>query len=167
MVKLNFLIIALAALIPMLTGFIWYNEKIFGNAWKNASGLTDEKIKNANMPLIFGLSYLFSFLAAIAMAPVTIHQFHVFSMLLSEPGIMESGTETNNLFVSLMDKYGNNYRTFKHGAFHGVVISILLIVPVLATNALFERKGAKYILINSGYWILTLALMGGVVCAYN
>ncbi len=32
MMKLNFLIILAAALIPMVMGFIWYNPKIFGKA---------------------------------------------------------------------------------------------------------------------------------------
>ena len=35
-----------------------------------------------------------------------------------------------------------------------------------ATNALFEMKSAKYVLINVGYWILTFALMGGLLNAW-
>jgi hypothetical protein len=31
---------------------------------------------------------------------------------------------------------------------------------------LFERRSWKYIFINAGYWILTLTLMGGIICAY-
>ncbi|HRN41812.1 MAG TPA: DUF1761 family protein [Vicingus sp.] len=31
---------------------------------------------------------------------------------------------------------------------------------------MFERKGFKYIAINSGYWIITLGLMGGVICQF-
>ena len=37
---------------------------------------------------------------------------------------------------------------------------------VIGINALFERKGFKYIAINAGYWILCLGLMGGVLCAF-
>jgi hydrogenase maturation factor len=33
-------------------------------------------------------------------------------------------------------------------------------------NALFERRGGKYILVHVGYWIVTLALIGGVVCQF-
>jgi hypothetical protein len=58
----NFLIIALAALVPTIMGFIWYHPKVMGTAWQKATGLSDEAIKNANMPLIFGVSLLLSFL---------------------------------------------------------------------------------------------------------
>jgi hypothetical protein len=36
-----------------------------------------------------------------------------------------------------------------------------------ATNALFERKGWKYIWINTGYWVITVSIMGGILCAFN
>jgi hypothetical protein len=40
-------------------------------------------------------------------------------------------------------------------------------LPILATNALFERKGFKYIAINAAYWIITLAVMGGIICQFG
>jgi len=40
---------------------------------------------------------------------------------------------------------------------------ILFALPILATNAMFERKSFKYIAINAGYWIITIGLMGGVI----
>ena len=64
-----------------------------------------------------------------------------------------------------MDQYGQNFRTFKHGAFHGTLSGIFYAFPIIAINALFERRSWKYIWIHTGYWILTLALMGGTVCA--
>ena len=65
-----------------------------------------------------------------------------------------------------MENYGDNFRTFGHGAFHGTVAGILFALPVLGTNALFERKSFKYIAVNAGYWIVTTALIGGVLSAY-
>jgi hypothetical protein len=32
---------------------------------------------------------------------------------------------------------------------------------------LFERKGFRYIAINGGYWIISMALMGGIICAFS
>ena len=55
----NLAIIALAALIPLVVGFIWYHPKILGTAWMNAAGLTEEKLKGANMALIFFLVFIF------------------------------------------------------------------------------------------------------------
>ncbi|MBP9887859.1 MAG: DUF1761 domain-containing protein [Leptospiraceae bacterium] len=162
----NFLILALAAIVPMVMGFIWYHPKVMGTVWMEASGLTEEKLKGANMPLIFLLSYLFSFFIALALNGIVIHQSHLYSILMNEPGLKETGSEINTFVTTFMAKYGSNFRTFKHGVFHGVLAGIFFALPVLATNALFERKGFKYIAVNAGYWIITIALMGGIICQF-
>lgn len=160
MVELNMWIIPVAALIPLIMGFIWYNPKALGTSWMNAAGLIEEKMKEANMGLIFFLSYVFALFIAFIMVPTTIHQMGLQSM------VMGADENVAALAQQVMNLAGNNYRTFQHGALHGTIIGIVLIFPILATNALFERKGWKYIMINSGYWIVSLALMGGVVCQF-
>ena len=40
--KLNFLILAISAFVPLILGFIWYHPKVMGKAWINASGLKEE-----------------------------------------------------------------------------------------------------------------------------
>jgi len=40
------------------------------------------------------------------------------------------------------------------------------VLPVMGVNALFERKGFKYIAINVGFWTVSLALMGGIICQW-
>ncbi len=160
----NWYIPFVAALIPMVIGFIWYNPKVFGTAWMKASGMTEEKAKGANMPLIFGLTYLLSLLMCFILMSNTIHQLHLFSLFADSPGMGEKGSETQMIFDGLMEKYGTNFRTFKHGAFHGVLVGLFAALPIIGINALFERKGFKYIAINAGYFIVTLALMGGVIC---
>ncbi|MFM9984015.1 MAG: DUF1761 domain-containing protein [Flavobacteriales bacterium] len=52
---------------------------------------------------------------------------------------------------------------FMHGAFHGFMLSIFLIVPVIIMNALYEQKGIGYILVNCGYAMAGLALQGGIL----
>ena len=165
--KINWLILLAASIIPLVIGFVWYHPKVLGNAWKKASNLSDEQMSGANMALIFGLTFLLSFFVAVAINFMVIHQFHLYSMLASEPGIKESGTEVNTLYTTILEKYGMNFRTFKHGAFHGAIGGITLAFPILAINALFERKGFTYIAINAGYWIICMALMGGVICAFS
>jgi hypothetical protein len=66
----------------------------------------------------------------------------------------------------VLDEKGTAFRTFKHGAFHGFFGSMIFALPILGTNAMFEQKGWKYILVNMGYWAITLTVMGGVVCAW-
>ncbi|MEM7369446.1 MAG: DUF1761 domain-containing protein [Bacteroidota bacterium] len=59
------------------------------------------------------------------------------------------------------------FATFKHGAFHGMFIGLMVALPVLATNALFERRGWKNIGVNVGYWIVNFALMGGILAIWR
>ncbi|MDY0780570.1 DUF1761 domain-containing protein [Tenacibaculum sp. IB213877] len=162
---INFLVCALAALVPLVTGFIWYGS-LFKNAWMKEMNLTEESMKGANMPLIFGLTYVFSFLITLGLMPVVIHQWGVFSTLAGEPGFMEKSGEVWNYFTDFMSNYGDRFRTFKHGALHGALIGFFVSFPILGIQALFERKNFKYIAINAGYWIITLAIMGGILCQW-
>lgn len=167
MIHINFLAVLVAALVPMIIGFIWYNPKVLGTAWMKAADISEEKMKGANMALVFGLTFLFSLFAAMAINFMVIHQYHVYSVLANEVGINEAGSEINNWFVGFMQKHGSNFRTFKHGAFHGTIGGIMLALPVIGINALFERKGFKYIAINAGFWIICFALMGGIISAWQ
>lgn len=164
--KLNFIIIGLASLIPLVIGFIWYNPKVLGTIWMKESGMTEEKAQGANMPLIFGVTFILSFLAALGLNSAVIHQTHVFSILLNEPGFFEPGSEINTYYTDFMTKYGNNFRTFRHGVIHGGILGFLIALPVLGVNALFERKSFKYIALNVCYWIVCFMLMGGVICQF-
>jgi hypothetical protein len=165
--KPNFLILLLASIIPMIMGFIWYHPKVFGTKWKNLAGIDDTKMKGANMPLIFIASFVLSFLLASSVQFMVIHQWGIYSILSHEPGMKDPNSEISLYVKDFMTRYGHNYRTFKHGVFHGIMAGILFVLPVLGINAMFERKGIKYIAINVGYWAVTLALMGGVICQYS
>lgn len=166
MVQMNMLVTALAALIPLVIGAIWYNPKVLGNAWIKSTGLSEEELKGANMPLIFGLTFVFSFLIALAMNVVVVHQFGFQSMLMGEADLFTAGSDANVFFTTTIEKYGTAFRTFKHGVMHGTIFGIIFATPVIGILALFERKGAKYIFIHAGYWIISLALMGGVICQF-
>lgn len=164
--EVNYLVFFGSALIPLIIGALWYNPKVLGTAWMKESGLTEERLKGANMGLIFGVTYLFSLLLALILSTMVIHQNHMYSILLNEPGLQDPQSELGRYVADFMAKYGRNFRTFGHGAFHGATAGLLFALPVLGTNALFERKGFRYIAINAGYWTITMALMGGVLCAY-
>jgi hypothetical protein len=51
------------ALLGFAVGGLWYGP-LFGKAWAAARGLSDEQLKNANMPLIFGLTFLLNLFSA-------------------------------------------------------------------------------------------------------
>ena len=66
-----------------------------------------------------------------------------------------------------MEVNGDKFRTFKHGALHGSMVGIFIALPILVTNGLFETKSWKYGLINAFYWIITLGIMGGILCQWG
>jgi hypothetical protein len=158
--EINFLAILVAALVPLVMGFIWYNPKTFGNAWMRESGLTEESLKGGNMAVIFGLTFVFSFLLAFALQFLTIHQTGALGMVGGDPSIALPSYE------AFMADYSMAFRTFKHGALHGFLGGILFLFPVMAINALFERKSWTYIFINSAYWLICVTIMGGIVCGW-
>lgn len=158
---LNFPAILVAAVSALVVGFIWYNPKVFGNAWMQAAGMTDEQVKGGNMAKIFILAFIFAFLLAMTMMQMSIHQTGALGLV--------GGDASTALpsYTAFMADYGDAFRTYKHGALHGVLAGIFVALPIIGTNALFERKSAKYIFINSGYWIVTLGIMGAIVCGWK
>jgi len=110
------------------------------------SGMTEEKAKTMNPVKTYGLTLVMAFLIA----------FFIWPMVLSGggPGELAHGP-------------GSPFMTFKHGALHGSMLGLLVAMPVFATNALFEQKSFKYVAINAGYWIVTMALMGGIINAWT
>jgi hypothetical protein len=165
-----FATLAGAAVVPLIMGFIWYNPKVFGNAWMNAAGMNEEKMKGANMALIFGLTYLFSFFLAFGLNFAVIHQFGLFSMLQDPQGkadLANPDSPVKKAFDVLMATHGSSFRTYRHGALHGFLVGLSTITPAIAVNALFERKGFKYIAINAGFWIICCIIMGAIICHWQ
>ena len=163
----NIWVYFVAALIPMVIGFIWYNPKVFGNAWMSAAKVTQEDVEGGNMPVIFGLSYLFSLMLAFVLNYLVHHGMQIAGTVFMDPELgVAADSELGVLVTEFIEKVKARYSTFGHGFMHGLFISIFLILPVFATNAMFERKGFKYIMVNWGYWALTVMVMGGVLSQF-
>lgn len=158
--EFNFLAILAAALSTLVVGFIWYNPKVFGTAWMHAAGLTEDQLKGANMAKIFGLALLFAIMLSFALYALVVHQSGVVSLV---NGDVENAKPS---FEAFMADYGTAFRTFKHGALHGFLAGLFIALPIIGTNALFERKSAKYIFINSGFWTVCLTIMGAIICGW-
>ncbi|RMB63303.1 DUF1761 domain-containing protein [Dokdonia sinensis] len=138
----NWLAMLVASASSLVVGFFWYGP-LFGKAWMRESGMTEEKIKTGNMALIFGMSFVFAFVLS----------FMLWGLVMFGGGNGEiHGKEP--------------YLTFKHGAFHGALMALLFVAPILGTIALYERRSFKYVIIAVGYWTITLAIMGGIINAW-
>ncbi len=168
--EINWLVQIGAALVPMIIGFIWYHPKVFGTAWMDAAGMTEDKVKSGNMAVIFGVSFIFAFLLSFAYGAFADHwnAFQAFFRSVPEHGMgIDPTTPFGSELKGYIDAYGERYSSWTHGLAHGTIMSIMLILPIMVTNALFERKGFKYIIINWGYWAVTLTTMFMVVAQFG
>ena len=159
--EINFIALFVAALSTLVVGYVWYHPRVFGKIWMKEAGVTEQKMKsNAVLPLI-GISLVYAFLISMILQFLVIHQFGASSM---------TGGDTSKAlpsYAAFMNDYGTAFRTFKHGALHGFLASLFMILPVIGTNSLYERKSFKYVLISSGFWIVSLTIMGGIICAWT
>mgnify|MGYP001335350871 CR=1 FL=1 len=167
------LTLAIAALIPLIVGFIYYNKNVFGNSWAAMTGIemgNPEEMKKA-MPKIMVISYIVSFLMAFALSPFVIHQMGLFSLLQGSMGNLTEAEYAAKIAVSFdgtpidPNKLWNEmFRTFGHGALHGTMFGVFMALPMIITMGLYEKRPWKLMLINGGYWIINFALMGGFIC---
>ena len=64
----NWLAVIAAPVAAFILGAIWYSKALFGDAWMQEIGLSEEAINNANMPRTFGGTFVLQFLSATALA---------------------------------------------------------------------------------------------------
>lgn len=136
--EINFYIFFGTALIPLIVGSIWYNPKVFGTAWMKSAGLTEEQASSGNMPLIFGLVYIFSIFLSAFFVTWSIHQMSVNGLFATQPGFVD-GTDTAMIaFVeNFYSTYGDLHRSFGHGAVHGGLAAVMGALPIISIVALF------------------------------
>ena len=129
----------LATVTPMLVGSIYYGEGVFGQVWMASNSSADKMFKGPNRIMAFGATMLLSFFLAF------------FLLNFNNSGINQEG----------------DFDTFQHGVWHGIFIAITTVTPVIVINGFFGRQNWKIVAIHMLYWILTLALMGGILDAMN
>lgn len=132
--EMNWIAIVVVAIVPMIMGALWYGP-LFGKQWQNSMGFSDEDVNSGNMTVTFGVAFIMAILLSMGLSS-TIQFVH--------------GAE-------------GSYNTFQHGAFHGVMLSLFISIPVLVSNSLFQKNNGKNIIINVAYWMITMAIMGGIL----
>lgn len=137
--NINWLSMVLATITPMFIGFFYYHNAVFGKAWMDSISMNDENVKQLNTTVAFGVSIILSFLLSF------------FLLNFNNDGINQEG----------------DFDTFAHGVWHGSFIAVTVVTPVIVTNGFFGRKSWKNMLVNIFYWVITLALMGGILDAMN
>jgi hypothetical protein len=158
----------LAALVPIVFGAVWYAPFVFGNILKKANGNEGKAGQSAGR-MALGVLFTYAgsyYIASHVLGAIVIHQHGLHGMLAGQKDLDTPGTELYGHVKWLMDNFGTNYRTFKHGALHGSFTGLYLVFPILGSIAIFESKSGAWVAIHSVFWIACLAVMGGIICAY-
>lgn len=151
----------IAALSSLVVGFIWYNPKVFGTIWMKEAGITRDPNDKPNMALILGQSVVYAYLISFILQFNVIHQMGAMSATMDVPNVDPS------VLKNYLAAYGETFRTFKHGALHGTMVGLLLILPSIGIPAMYEKRSFKYVLVTGGYWVITCMIMGGIICAWK
>jgi len=130
--EFNWLAIFVAAASAFVLGGAWYAKGLFGNAWMQYVGLTEEDTNNANMPRIFGGAFVLQFIAAIMLATLL-------------------GTDS----------------TWLSGLHTGLVVGIGFVATAYGVTYLFEQRPLRLFMINAGYNVVLMAIMGTIIGAWH
>jgi hypothetical protein len=130
---MNYLATLLAVVSALAVGFVWYHPKVFGTAWMKSLGITEADARSGNMALMYGMTAL---LSAVITMPLAYS----------------------------VDHNDDHLSPFAHGFYHGAVYyGLMVALPVVCINGIFDKKSLTGVLISAGYWVLTLGVMAGVL----
>lgn len=160
----NIPVLFAAAFVPLILGFVWFHPKVFGGAiWAKVAGLTEEQANRPVKIYQIALSFLLNCFMAFGIYLAVVHPSNVFGMVDANMEAMSTGTA-----AAFLEEYGNRHISFGHGVLHGFAPTFwMYVLPILGYAVIFERKSFKYLLINGGFWALSLMLMGGIICKWG
>lgn len=161
MIKFNWLILILSSFIPLVLAYFWFNLNWFQKILnlKENSNLSIQW----SLGSILGL-FLIAFMYSITISYQVIHQLHFQSLLLNEVGFDKGEGNAFKDLLYIFELYGKNFRSFGHGAFHGFLNSIFIILPILVFQKLITKLNWKTIVYIWAFWAICGILMGGIIC---
>jgi hypothetical protein len=133
MVPVNYLAVVISAVAAMVLGFLWYGP-VFGKMWAHEMGWTHEAMEAAKRKGMT-LQYIVQALGALLMAFVLAHSLIFAASYLHVSGI------SAGLQAAVWSWLG-------------------FIVPVTLTSVLWDGKSWKLWGLNTGYYLVTLCVMG-------
>ncbi len=161
MESLNWAGILSTAIIPLLVSIVYYHPKVLGTAAARAAGIPESEAGQNRRPIWYLYMALLGLLLSMFMMPIVMHASHISSLVANEGPDSQAATDA----AAFLQKYSGNFRTFKHGVLHGIIMALLGAWPMLAITAMPERRGWRYVAIHLGYWVIVFGLVGGAVCA--
>ena len=134
----NHIAVVIAALINMVLGGIWYAPKVFGTAWMEMTGITEEKQKTGA-----GKAMAWAVVASLVTA-------YVMNFILG--------------FVRMA--YPGKALGFMNGAWLGLWLWLGFTGIVMFSKNQFDQKPNKLTFIDIGYPLVSFIIMGGLLAAW-
>ena len=136
----NLLAVLLAAVAGFLIGGVWYSPLLLGERWMKAADISEERIKASNKGQIFGIA----FAALLLMS-------YCLEMFIGPTAAVAEGFFTPS----------------QQGAFYGFLAGFGWVFAAVVVVGLFELRSPAYMLINGGYWVVTMTAMGAILGGMN
>lgn len=134
-VPINYWAVLGATIASMLIGFLWYGT-LFGKKWMTLAGLTPESMK------------------AMKMSPMGAN-IGMFIMSLLMAYVLAHGIVFGNAYLGMSGAAGGVMGAFWYW--------LGFAVPLTSGSYLWEGKSAKLWILNAGYYLVTLLVMGAIL----
>ena len=128
--QVNFLGVLVAGIATMAVGFLWYSPFLFGKLWVAASGLTEAQIAECKKKKMVS-TYAIGFVNGLVMSAV----LGVLMNLVLVENVVDSVILTGLVWL-------------------GFVLTLMI------GGILWEGKKPKLVMINAGYYLVTLLVSG-------
>jgi hypothetical protein len=135
-IQISYAAIMVAGIASMAIGFLWYSPMMFGNQWMKLLGISQKEIQKKQAEM--GKLYIVSMILAFVMAFVLSHVYHM-SRELYDVSLVMTGLTT------------------------GFAMWFGFILPVQMNDFIYQGRPLKLVMINTGYQLVTLLVMGVIV----
>ncbi len=141
-VIINYWAVLVAAIVNMALGFIWYGP-LFGKYWIRLMGITPEQMEKGKVEMkkkmwrIYGMTFVGSLL----MSYVLVHSIIFAGSYLGVAGISA-------------------------GLMCGFWSWLGFIFPVTLSSVFFEGKSWRLFILNNGYYLTVLLVMGAILASW-
>jgi len=163
MIEANWLILPIAALLPLVLGFIWYHPSVLGTKLATITG--DPIVKNRPLGKL-ALIYFLSLILAYILTLMSVHQTAIFQLFFMDPELANADSSHNVFINEFMETYGDRHRSFGHGVVHGAEAGLMFGLALLGITTLMQNKPFKLIWIHLVFWVVCCGLMGGLLCGF-
>ncbi|RJQ29890.1 DUF1761 domain-containing protein [Candidatus Parcubacteria bacterium] len=136
--SVNFWAVLAATVVSMVLGFAWYSQSLFGKAWLRAQGKSTEQLEAEKKGKSMGKIFFLNFLAALLTAYVL------------------------GVFLGLLDA-----RSVSGGVQVGFWIWLGFVGTVQFVNKLYSGESKEKFMIDTGYQLVSLLLMGGILAGWR